>query len=140
VGGEVDCASSNGDGTPSIRDAKLSGISDYVTADRLNVGGEIEMIAVAAKEVFCPRGGVPVVVGGSRRTRSEVESLLEGFVALSEGLFRHLRELADLPETTRDMGLATSDEDASGNDGFHWLSSEEFFLRRSACRLASQYH
>jgi len=86
------------------------------------------MIAVAAKEVFCPRGGVPVVVGGSRRTRSEVESLLEGFVALSEGLFRHLRELADLPETTRDMGLATSDEDASGNDGFHWLSSEEFFF------------
>ena len=128
VGGEVDCTSSNGNGASSVRDAEFACLSDYVTADRLNVGREIEMIAVAAEEVFCPCGGVPVVVAACRCTGGEVESLLEGFVALSERLFRHLREFADFPETTRDVGLTTGDEDASGDDGLHRLPSKEFLF------------
>ena len=135
VGGEINCASGDGDGTSSIRDAELACLSDYVTADRLNVRREIEMIAVTTEEVFCPRGGVPVVVAVGRRTGGEVESLLEGFVALPEGLFRHLCEFADLSETTGDVSLATGDEDASGDNSLHRLSSEKFFFVRAFVHL-----
>ena len=128
MSGEVDCTSSDGDGASSVRNAELACLPDYVTTDGLNVGREIEMIAVTTEEVFCPCGGVPVVIAGSRCTGGKVESLLEGFVALSEGLFRHLRKFADLPETTGDVGLTTGDEDASGDNGLHRLSSKEFLF------------
>jgi hypothetical protein len=128
VGGEVNCTSSDGDGASSICNAEFACLSDYVTTNRLNVGREIEMIAVTAEEVFCPCGGVPVVVVVSRCAGGEIESLLKGFVALSEGFFRHLREFADLPETTGDVGLTTGDEDASGDDSLHRLSSKEFLF------------
>lgn len=135
MGGEVDCTSSDGDGTSSIRDAELACLSDDVTADRLNVGREIEMVTVTAEEVFGSRGGVRVVVTVRRSTGSEVESLLEGFVALSEGLFRHPREFADLPETPGDVGLTAGNEDASGDNSLHRLPSKELFLVRALVDL-----
>jgi len=58
-----------------------------------------------------------------------------GFVALSEGLLRHLRKFADLPETAGNMGLTTGNEDASGDDSFHRLSSEELFFIRTLIDL-----
>lgn len=128
MGGEVDCTSRNGDGTSSIRDTELACLFDDVTADRLNVGREVEVVTVTAEEVFGSRGGIRVVVTVRRCTGSEVESLLEGFVALSEGLFRHPREFADLPETTGDVGLTAGNEDASGDNSFHRFPSKELFF------------
>jgi len=128
VGGEVDGTSRDGDGTSSICDTELACRSDDVTADRLNVGREIEVVTVTAEEVFGAGGGVRVMVIVSGGTRSEVESLLEGFVALSEGLFRHLRKFANLPETTGDVGLTAGNEDASGDNSLHRLSSKEFLF------------
>lgn len=128
VGGEVDGASRDGDGTPSVRNPELACLSDDVTTDRLNVGRKVEVIAVTAEEVFCPCGGVRIVVTVSGCTGCEVESLLKGFVALSESLFGHLSEFANLPETTGDVGLTTGDENASGDNSLHRLSSKEFLF------------
>jgi len=128
VGGEVDGTSRDGDGASSICDTELACRSDDVTADWLNVGREIEMVTVTTEEVFGAGSGVRVVVAIGGGARGEVESLLEGFVALSEGLFRHLREFANLPETTGDVGLTTGNEDASGDNSLHWLSSKEFLF------------
>jgi len=128
VSGEVDGASRDGDGTPSVRDTKVACRSDDVTANRLNVGREIEVVTVTAEKVFGASGGVRVVIAVSGGTGGEVESLLEGLIALTEGLFRHLREFAYLPETTRDMGLTTGNEDASGDNSFRWLPPKEFLL------------
>jgi hypothetical protein len=128
VGGEVDGTSCDGNGASPIRDTEVAGRSDDVTADWLDVWREIEVVTVTAKEVFRASGGVRVVVAAGGCTGGEVESLFEGFVTLSEGLFRHLRKFTDLPETTGDVGLTTGDKDASGNDSFHRLSSKEFLL------------
>lgn len=128
VGGEVDCTSRDGNGTSPIRNTELACLPDDVTADRLDVGREVEVVTVTNEEVFGPGSGVRAVTAVGGCTGSEIESLLESFVALSEGLFRHLREFADLPETPRDVGLTTSDKDAGGDDSLHGLSSEEFFF------------
>jgi hypothetical protein len=128
VGGEVDCTPRDGYGASSVRDAEFACRSDDVTADWLNVGREVKVVTITAEEIFSSRGCVCVVVAVSGCTGSEVESLLEGFVALSEGLFRHLREFADLPETTWDVGLTTGDEDAGSDNSLHRLSSKEFLF------------
>ena len=128
MGGEVDGASRDGNGTSSIRNTELACLPDDVTADRLKIGRKIEVVAVTAEEVFSAGSGICVMIAISRGTGGEVESLLEGFVALSEGLFGDLREFADLSETAGNMGLTTGDEYASGNDSLHWLSSEEFLF------------
>ena len=86
------------------------------------------MITVTTEEVFGAGSGVRVVVVASGGTRSEVESLLEGFVALPEGFFRHVRKFANLPETAGDVGLPTGDEDASCDNSLHWLSSKELLF------------
>jgi len=128
VGGEVDGASRDGDRTPPIRDTELACRSDDVTADRLDVRRKIEVITVTAEEVFGASGGVRVVVAVGGGARGEVESLFESFVTLPEGLFRHMREFANLPEAPGDVGLTASDEDTSGNHSLHWLSSKEFLF------------
>ena len=128
MGGEVDGTACNGDGTSSIRDTELACLSDDVTADGLDVGREIEVVTVTAEEVFGAGGSVRVMVTVSGGTGGKIEGLLEGFVALSEGLFRHLGKFADLPKTAGNMGLTTGNKDASGDDSFHWLSSEELFF------------
>ena len=128
VGGEIDGASRDGDGTSPIRDTEVACRSDDVTADRLNVGREVEVVTVTAEEVFSASSSVRVVVAVGGGTRGEVESLFEGFVALPEGLFRHVGEFANLPEAPGDVGLATGDEDTSGNNSLHWLSSKELLL------------
>ena len=128
MGGEVDGASRDGDGTPPIRDTKLACRSDDVTADRLNVGRKIEVVTITTEEVFSASGGVRVVVAVGGGTRGEVESLFESFVALPEGLFRHMREFANLPEAPGDVGLTTGNEDTSGNNSLHWLSSKELLF------------
>jgi len=135
VGGEVDGASCDGHGASSIRNTKLACRSDDVTTDWLNVGREIKVVTVTAEEVFGTGGGVRVVVAVSGGTGVEIESLFKGFVALSKGFFRHLGKLAYLPKTAGDMGLTAGDEDASGDDGFHRLSSEEFFFVRALVDL-----
>jgi len=128
TGGEVDGTSRDGYRTSSIRDTELACRSDDVTTDRLDVGREIEMVTVTAEEVFGTGGRVRVVVVVSGGSRGEVESLFKGFVALPQGFFRHLREFANLPKTARDVGLTTGNEDASGDDSLHWLSSEKFLF------------
>ena len=128
VGGEVDGTSRDGYGTSSIRDTELARRPDDVTTNRLNVGREIEVVTVTAEEVFGTGGRVRVVVAVSGGPGGEVESLFKGFVALPEGLFRHLREFANFPKTAWDVGLTTGNEDASGDDSLDWLSSEKFLF------------
>jgi len=67
---------------------------------------------VTAEEVSAASDSVCVVITVSGGTRSEVEGLFEG-------LFRHLRKFADLPKTAGNIGLTTTNEDASGEDSFH---------------------
>jgi hypothetical protein len=128
VGGEIDSTSRDGDGTSSIGNAELACLSNDVAANWLNVRREIKVVAVTAEEVFGTSSGVRVVVAISGCAGGEVESLLEGFVALSEGLFRHLREFANLPEATGDVGLTAGDEDASGDNSLHGFSSKELLF------------
>jgi len=127
-GGEVDSTSRDGNGTSSVRDTELACLPDDVTADRLKIGRKIEVVTITAEEVFGACGSIRVMIAVSRGARGEVESLLEGFVALSERLFGDLGELADLPETAGNVGLTTGDEDACGDDSLHRFSPEEFFF------------
>lgn len=127
MAGKVYSAAGNGYGTPTISDAVFASSDNDIPAYRLDVGREIEVIAVAYEEVFWSGGRASSCCVGSC-ARGEVESLLQCFVALSQRLLRYVCQIAYFAESTRDMCLTASNEYAGSDDCVEGLATQQLFL------------
>jgi hypothetical protein len=62
----------------------------------------------------------------------------ERFETLADLFLRYLRQGDDFLERTRYFGLATSDEDAGGDDGVEGFPTQEFFVVRALEKLLGE--
>jgi len=127
VTSEVDRATGDGYRTPPVCNAVFPRFDNDIGTYGLHVRRQIEVVAVSSKHVFGTRrrGGGR---GGCRGSWSEIERLLEGFVALPKDLLRHMRQVAYFSERPRDVGLSACDEDAGSNDRVQGFPSQQLFL------------
>lgn len=70
--------------------------------------------------------------------RGGLEMAFERFETLADLFLRYLCQGDDFLERTRYFGLATSDEDAGGDDGVEGFPTQEFFVVRALEKLLGE--